>query len=164
MRPPIMSLGGSVVDVGCTNKASWAIHGRPQHRIDIRPCASCWSGTGRPISFEEAESLVRKISEISREFQKNASCTINRYEAFTQSCGYHLMYASCTPAKNDPGLVRDFFVNKTNGDVFVNGSAESPIQEPALRLAQRRLLVKADISPATERSARETTKEGCLAY
>ena len=107
---------------------------------------------------------MRKISEISREFQKNASCTINRYEAFTQSCGYHLMYASCTPAKNDPGLVRDFFVNKTNGDVFVNGNAESPIQEPALRLAQRRLLVKAGISPATERSAREITKEGCLAY
>ena len=113
------------------------------------------------ISLDEAKALIGTIDEVTRETERNSSCLVQESKPFSASCQFYLLSVSCTPAKDDAGLLRLYFVNKANGDVLQSGEAGA-IQEPSLATLQESFRAKHQLSPDTVRVAHSVEPEGCL--
>src|SRR5690242_7395088 len=70
------------------------------------------------VTPKQADQLVRSIRAASQEFSRNSTCFLVFEQLAGSACAFHRVRVSCTPAKNDNGMVQTFFVNKANAAVI----------------------------------------------
>jgi len=119
----------------------------------------------KEISLTDAKGIVSRIEGVHAEFKRNATCTLTAEASAGSGCKFYLILASCTPARDDAGLLKRFGVNKFNGDVqsfdAPNGTV---LSEPALAEQQRAVAKKYRIDSKDLAQARPATLEGCVSY
>ena len=113
------------------------------------------------ISLDEAKALIGTIDEVARETERNSSCLVQESKPFSASYEFYLLTVSCTPAKDDAGLLRMYFVNKVSGDVRQSGEA-GVMEEPSLGALQESFRAKHQLSPEAVHAAHGVEPEGCL--
>ena len=115
------------------------------------------------ISAEEAKKLVHSVDTIAQEFSRNSTCTLEVEKPDGIGCDFHVLRISCTPAKNDSGMVKLAFVNKANADVMIVGNSElNPIREHRLLEVQSNMRKSHSVSANVTESARAASVVGCM--
>jgi len=128
----------------------------------LSPSSSAFAA--QEITLSEAKTLVSSVNEIAVEFKRNSTCSVEQVNpASERFCHYHMLYASCAPKKDDPGLVRNFAVNKQNGDVVpIDRREPTWIDEPSLEAVRASILDKHGITIDTVTAVRDISMEGCM--
>jgi hypothetical protein len=116
------------------------------------------------ITFDEAKTLVTTVNEVALEFARNSTCSVeNTQPAGGKFCPYYMLYASCTPKKGDPGLWRNFAVNKQNGDVEpIDQGVPARIEEPGLETVRKVILNRHGITSDEATAAQDLSMQGCI--